>query len=77
MFKRNLKHDLLFDSENPKVTELGNKLYNAWNEQNGTDFLNAFDEVESLYDEKEFTPTLKASAVAYALYICYETFSNR
>ena len=82
MFKRNLKHDGLFFPEtslsnSDKVVELGNKLYDVWNRQNGTDFLNAFDEVESLYDEKEFSPLLKASAIAYAMYLISEVFSNR
>lgn len=77
MFNRNLKHDNLFFTENVKALELGEKLYDAWNRQNGTDFLNAFDEIESLYDEKEFSPQLKASAVAYALYLVNEVSRQR
>ena len=77
MHKRNLKHDELFFSEDPKVIELGNKLYNAWNYQNGTEFLDAYLEIQELYGDKEYTPQLRASAVAYALYLVHETSRQR
>lgn len=73
MFTRNPKHDELFFSEDPQVLAFGVKLYDAWNEQNGTNFLNALQDIEHLIGADTANNKMgilrRAEAIAYALYL--------
>lgn len=69
--RRNLEHDSIFTDASPLAIELGEKLYDAWNNQNGTEVIDCVAAIVEAYDGKTYTPRLRAEAVAYALDILW------
>lgn len=68
MFERNLKHDALVFDPIDDMKAVGEKLFDAFDKQNGTEFVNTLSELISNHHAFH-----QAQAVAYAIALAAET----